>query len=418
MLKAKRIISFLLVIIMAFSCFMFVGCDILENILNQTQNNSGEPSGDSGNDGDEGHDDFISSIGGVSETFTGGVSKVSYTDVDKAATAFVENEISGEKDVEIIATVSKGNLSKEKIDSLGIPQADKEGIVSVEEIEVEYAEETPSAQGANGFALNYKGTLNTSKKVKVYIIKYPNEFKYYTPCPVTGDTLNKSYYDSVFDMEKYKNCTYNTSMTMEMNMVIPGEGSMDIDMTITQKMAITETAILLEQVQTGTISDGDTTEPANYAIYAYIVNGQDGIVCYISTDKEEWFQASLTQIGFSDYEELTPFYDQYLDYTYFKKTNYGFELSEENAQQFINKTLSDELAGLGAQVDGLNFDIDLFVKYYVREGVLTGAREDVVMNMSVSEGDETMTMDYVIVAEMTVSNYGSTVVEQPFDDVA
>ncbi len=348
---------------------------------------------------------FIAGIGGVSETYTGGVSVESYPTKEEAAAAYVENEVVGEKNVSVVNTVLCGALSEQEIQDLKLPAEEAEGIIGVDEIEVEYREE-----GIEEVARKVRGTLNTTKKVKVYIIKFEDECKYYTPCPITGDTINKSYYDSVFNNEKYTNCTYNTSMTMIMAVQIPGEATESIKVTSTQKLSFSENAILLEQTA-GYSAAGQEVAPQT--IYAYIAKEGDRMVCYISMDNQEWIEGDLTTVGFTSFEELTPFYDQYLDYSYFTKTDFGFELSEANARQFIAETLQDTVSMETYE----SFDLDMFAKYYVSQGVLSGFRMEMDMQYSVSNGpgEGSSHGTLAVVGETTVTNYGTTVVEKPFD---
>ncbi len=388
-----KIMSLCLALLVIFSALLLAGC-------------SRDKSADQAEK--EEHNAFIDKLGGVSETYTGSVSAQSYATNQEAATAYVEKEISGEQAVSVVGTVSLGTLSAKEINDLNIPDADSEGIVDVEQIEVEYQE--LGGDSSDEMSVQTLGTLNKTKKVRVYIIKYENDFKYYTPCPVTGETINKSYYDSVFNSEKYQNCTYNTTMTLDMDMDYSslGMGTMTMTMTMSQTIYYSSTGILIEQRET-TSMPALLGESGEEVLYAYIVKGEDdSLICYISEDNDEWYEGDLYQIGFSTMEELTPFYDQYLDYTYFTKTNYGFELSEENAAQYVNETLADTLGASTA--DGLG--INMFAKYYVSEGVLSGMRMDMTMDMS----EAGISVSCVAVGETSVTNYGTTVVEQPFED--
>lgn len=60
-------------------------------------------------------------------------------------------------------------------------------------------------------------------------------------------------------------------------------------------------------------------------------------VTYLVDD--EWEEADLTAVGSTSIEELTPFYDQYLDYTYFTKIKYGFALADIKAKKNFMDTL-------------------------------------------------------------------------------
>ncbi|MBO5411784.1 MAG: hypothetical protein J6A38_01710 [Clostridia bacterium] len=361
------------------------------------------------------HEDFINEIGGVSETYVGAVSETSYATAQEAATAYVAEEIVGSADATVINAESKGELTSEQVTALQLPADIQEGMQSVEKLEVEYSVAENS----------YMDTLNTNKKVTVYVIKYANDFKYYSPMPVTGETITKSYYDSVFDYEKYKNCTYSMDMTTtyEISLSIPSYGSMEMDMTMTmhQFAKYAEGKIYLEQSMTMTV-DGDELltegmgdfEEMNESLCVYLEEVDGETVCYVKTDVNgtEWNPTELHEIGFYDLEELTPFYDQYLDYTYFTKTNYGFEISSERMEKFLAETF--EMADMSAYAGML--DIDLLVKYYVNQGALSGMREDGTISINASEDGMSVKAEGVVEAIAKVTNYGTTVVEKPFTE--
>lgn len=358
-------------------------------------------------------ENFIADIGGVSETFTGVASAESYETAHAAAYAYVETEIVGEAGAEILTTETKASYEGTQIAALNIPAEITADAQSVEEIEVEYAVSEDEAY--------MSAASSSTKKVKVYVIKYETNWKYYTPCPETGATISKSYYESVFDYEKYQNCTYDMDMVMEMDVKVSGGGyseKVSIEITASQFIQYTENAIYIEvsagysgmaDISGGEISDEYTS------MAAYLENTEDGISCWIKTSETAaWEEGYLTTIGFSGLEELTPFYDQYLDFTYFTKTDFGFELADENADKFIDLTLrQDESMGDLIEMFGENFDMDMFVKYYVSNGVLSGMRQDLTMDAKMTESGMTMKLSADVITTMACTNYGTTVVTKP-----
>lgn len=351
-------------------------------------------------------DKFIETLGGVSETYVGEVSEETYATQEKAAEAYVKEQIVGEKDVSIVNATSKGSLGAAEIAALEIPAEDSEGIVSVEEVEVEYSENEEIVPTA--------AAPTNTKKVKVYIIKYSDWFKYYTPCPVTGETVNKSYYDSVFNSEKYKNCTVESTVTE----TVTGSAQrqtvvMNVEMS--QLVKFTEDAIYLEM---STKSEMAISSQAGGVeerkIYGYITQDDDGMSCWVkmeSTNGEsvDWTEGDLTKIGFSDIEELAPFYDQYLDYTYFTKSDYGFTLAEENAAKYIEETF--ENFGIYLRQGG---KLDMFAEYYVCGGVLSGMRMDMDLDVAIKNQGVTVQTKVEANAVTKVTDYGKTTVTKPF----
>ncbi|MCI6733983.1 MAG: hypothetical protein MR437_02780, partial [Clostridiales bacterium] len=50
-----------------------------------------------------------------------------------------------------------------------------------------------------------------NKTTKVYIICFSGYYKYFSPALKTGETVTKSYFDSIFNASKYDNCTVEYS---------------------------------------------------------------------------------------------------------------------------------------------------------------------------------------------------------------
>jgi len=421
-LKLKKILSLVLVLSIVFATLCTTSCKKKSKDDNNDNNGSNDNSsniGDNiveeqpGKNGSEGRTEFISTIGGVSDTFEGVVSSESYNSPEAAAEAYVADEVVGNSGVEILSTTSKGVLSNSEITKLNLPEDVKAGLTSVEEIEVKYSEITATTFSNSVTA----DTLDTSKTVKVYVIKYTNDWKYFSPAPITGDTITKSYYDSVFNYEKYKNCTIESSYLLTVN--ASGTDGIDtysttVELRISQLIKHADNKVYLEQViETSEDGVSDTT-----TIYAYLEEQDGNVVCYVKIDptSETWYPTDLTAIGFGKMEELTPFYDQYLDYTYFTKTNYGFVLDKDNAELYVSQVLADSLSEFGdiLSSDGLN--IDMFAEYYVSAGVLSGMRMDVDLSFAMTEDGISLTATETVTSDIKCTNYGTTVVEKPFTE--
>ncbi|MBQ7352454.1 MAG: hypothetical protein IJW54_00455 [Clostridia bacterium] len=365
--------------------------------------------GDSGKtiDPEAGRDDFIGDIGGVSETYVGSASEESYETADSAAEAFVQNELAGQSDAVVLETTSKGELSSTEVTELNIPTDVMEGALSVEKIEVAYALNSADYYSACS-AESVTDTLNKNKVVTVYVIKYENDWKYFTPLPETGDTVSKSYYESVFDNEKYQNCTFKNDMKVYASASGGGQSfSMTINMSQLIKHA--DGKVYLEQRMYMEMPGVDNQETV---IYAYMEEVDGRVVCYVKqgADSTEWNPTNLSTIGFSSLEQLTPFYDQYLDYTYFTKADFGFVLNKENAAKYLAQALEDQDLGVAFSND----DINMYAEYYVSDGALSGMRLDAVVSMSVSQSGQSMSIYEEVSTTTTCTNYGTTVVEKPF----
>lgn len=407
MKKTKKFLASLFLLALSFVLCFAVAC-------------GGSNGGKSENDK---QNEFIADIGGVSETYQGSVSEEVYAEPAQAATAYVLEQVVGEKPAQIVNTESKGELSSTEITALNLPAEVSNGVIGVEKIEVEYSETiVPATVSQDGFvgATVLYDNANTTKKVTVYIIKYETGYKYFTPLPETGSTISKSYYDSVFNSAKYKNCTFETEMTMsmdyEMNMAGEVESSSS-DVSVYQLLKFTEDKIYMETRSTSKY-DGVTSSDEMY-MYIELVDSELKVYVkysysqgsYSDSTNGQWVEGSLEMIGFESIDELKPFAEQYLDYTFFTKTDYGFEIGQENFIEFLKYTIRDAELDFDEMKDYM--DLDMIAKYYVSDGVLSGMREDVEMSVEVSEMGVSMEMGLDIEAVATCTNYGTTVIENP-----
>lgn len=360
---------------------------------------------------DNGDSAFINSLGGVSETYVGAVSQYSYSSVNEAAEAYVSNEVAGYASSSVVSAETLQVFAPSEVD-ITIPNEFLENADSIEKVNVVYnvynATTYSSAQSSN----------STQYTTVVYIIKYDYMFKYFVPMPVTGDTISKSYYDSVFNSEKFENCTMSTSMdaSVSVDMSYGSETmNMTMEMKLTQDVQYDNGKIYLKQYsytsRIMTYNGENESEVDEQTIYAYITTDDYGyIVCYIKyNENDPWQRGYLNTIGFSSVEELTPFYGDYLDYTYFSKTSYGFALEKENAKQYFAQAFES----LGSGVAGVDFGedgINMVARYYVQEGVLTGTQVNATIDATVSESGQEADMNVTVTGITTCTNYGSTVV--------
>lgn len=343
------------------------------------------------------HEAFIRELGGTSETYTGTVSSTTYATASQAIETCVANEVAGNKASVVNTTTTE--LSKEQVESLNIPASETEGMLGVDKVEVEY---NVSAENAES---------NEKKTAQIYILKFANEYKYYTTRPANGEIVTQSYYNSVFDDENYTNCTLNS--TMEINFDLRnGDETATTTIKMTQFAKYSENAIYLEQtteMATETnAAEGTSSDSVSEKVWGYMAKNTTWN-CYISRDGKNWDWTSLSSFGVYQMSELLPFASEKTTYSYFTKTDYGFELTNENARRYVQNTLGQLSAYLGE-----DSAMELFAKYYVCNGALSGMRME--MDIDVDYGNSTkVTGSITAVAESKVTDYGTTVVEKPFD---
>ena len=374
-------------------------------MLSVTSCGGGGESG--GVDPEEGRADFIASLGGVSETFAGSVSTVEYETAEAAASAYVVEEVVGQKEASIVSAESKGELDSAAITALNIPEEYSEGILAVEEYEVEYSVLAGGDEAVSG----------ENTRVTVYIIKYESAWKYFTPAPIVGETITKAYYDSVFNSDKFKNCTYENVTSMNMVIDVSAEGyseSIELTLTLTQRIKFTEGKIYLEQTCATEANDPTYADMVDIGddMTVYLETVGDEIVCYTLNPGGQWSRSNIYISGFGDLSQLAPFHDQYIDYSYFTKADFGFKLADENADRYVEQLFS-AVSQMAQSMGGGDLDMDMYAEYYVADGALTGMRMDLELNMEISESGASM--DFVTTANSTIvcSNYGTTVVERP-----
>ena len=404
----KRILSLVLALVLLASAVCLTGCFNTE--LATENGGSGSGSGNGGGNGgknDKAPSDLINKVGGASETFEGALSEEVYSSAEDAATAYIAEEVVGNGDAEILSTKEKGTLSALQAVDAGIPAEFVDNADEIKEIEVTYTVADASLDSGVSVMANRKTT------VKVYVIKINFDWQYFTPRPVTGDTITKTYYDSVFNAENYKNCTMESTVKTYMSTKVSYMGeTMDevAENTVHQLIKYADGKIYMEQKVTSTSNTSGTT---TNEIYFYLEETEDGeTLCYVKTSADAmWSYGSLYSIGFTSVEQLTPFYNQYLDYTYFTKTDYGFALADDNARAYFTKAFS-ALAGSFASLTE-NMDFEMLAKYVVKNGALSAMINTAVVGMNYSEMGATVSMLVKADSEITCTNYGTTYIERP-----
>ena len=360
---------------------------------------------------------FINEIGGTSETFTGVVSEYEYYSADEAAEEYVHREISGDDYV----TVNSVILRNGAVEPSGIiPEELLSGSDLVEMYEVEFTRPSYAAVSSGVQAVSSYENGN-SERAFVYVIRYgENKWRYYTPMPGNGDLLNHSYFKSIFDSEKYNNCTFEIVRTTKTSTF----GFTASTSTITWLMKIADGKFYLEQTVETSAFFQNNVQKTNF----YLEATADGDAkCYIQENGGEWEYRPNTTVAFYNglyvidtVDEFTPFFDHSeFSSTYFEKTNYGFEVPEEKGKDYFMDTyywreLSRALRSEGIYVYDEDTEVEkLYAEYFVQEGALTGMR----MNGKVTFTDEsegiTLKFTYETDYVAKITNYGSTVIESP-----
>lgn len=397
----KKILSVFLCVMLAFACACFsVGCKESSEKIESEKN-------------------FIKDIGGCSETYDGNVSTKQYASQDNAVYDYVAQEVLSDSSANFsVQQTTATTLTKQEA-SLLVPLRFMENAVSVKKIEANYSV-TNNATQTETYSFKTFASNDASKKVVVYVIDYGEYFKYFSPVVTTGETITKSYYESIFNWEKYKNCTINNTTYME-NKFDDFSGTAETTCVV----KYTEDKLYLEtntSIKTSVLNE-------NVKVKFYLETVDGTLKCYLYYDGS-WtevalstFKDSLSQTGqtiegdeLTSIEQISPFKDSYLDFTYFKKTDYGCELNQEHITAYLNQAFNQIMQEESSEIGLNNFKFNGSVKYYVSKGVLSGIRTIINMSydMEITEG-QTTNMSIKITSSEKCLDYGTTTVTRPAD---
>lgn len=302
-----------------------------------------------------------------SETFQGAISEETYESVESAVKGFLEEEVSGlTVQAEYVGYEKEAELSQKEIDDLPLGEY-TEGLLSVEKGQVEYRETEEE-----GVALTAASSETTKRTV--YILSYTDMFRFFVPPVNTGETLTAKYYDSVFQAEKYYNCTMRVVMKQH-------EGEHLSNSSVIAKA--TETALYEEDYQNENFS-GDRD-------VAYGLEKDGSILWYYSFEDEPF------RYGYSESGSVKNFFSDWfdmrfgnLDHTYFEKTETGYSLRAEKYAALM------ESLGLGSAE---NYTLEYV--FNVADGRLAD------VHMKIEYGELSSVMD------IKFSDFGSTKVTVP-----
>lgn len=331
--------------------------------------------------------------GNYSETFIGELSEDGYADKDEAAGAFIENELNGLKfQAEFVSYEAGETLTDEQVEALDIPADLQDKVVSVESGTVSYRlSDTGEAALASADTAEYN--------ISIYIVVIsPSgtqvyEYHYYVPPMETGNGLTKSYFESVFEVEKYKNCVITENVTAT---------TMGMSSKITSSMTIADDKILLTQH-----SETPMEEPTD--VSGYFEKTLTGMDVWVSNDGgETWTKDNygyMAGLGYDSIESIInsirPGFD---DFTFYVKTNKGFKVKDELMEDFCRQSFEALMSYYGSNVSNLKASCEFFVT----EGVISKA----VTKVSMKINAQGITMDVSSESTSTFS-YGNAQVERP-----
>lgn len=366
----KKILASLLAIVTVFACIAFTACD--------------------------------SDKTNYSETYEGTLSTESFTSPVNAAEAFIANEIDSEASHATFQSYTKtADLTEGEIAKLSLTEEQIADVKSAEKGVIYYTKATPSTA-----TLPYAVEDPDLKSQTIYIIEFNTSsvggsVKYLAPLPKVGEAVTKSYLESVFNLEDYKNCTQTYEMPITVKL---SQGGQSATMKINTKATarITETAV--EMVVTATASMMGISETKT--VKSYLVDSPNGILQATLNDGY-WDVTNYTyQTGVEKIADMFASNLPDADYSYLVKTKTGFKISDEYLSTLMDDLLSD--AGVGDYYDN-GFNISMSAEYFVSQGRL----DNVQVSLKMTGSMEGMSSTITIKAKNTFSNFGTTKVTVP-----
>lgn len=363
----KKILASLLAIVTVFACIAFTACD------NSDKTN-------------------------YSETYEGTLSVASYTTPVNAAEAFILNEIDSEASHATFQSYTKtADLTEDEIAKLNLTEEQIADIKSAEKGMIYYTKSD---------TLTYAAAATNLKHQTIYIIEFntPSDggsVKYLAPLPQAGEAVTKSYLESVFNAEDYKNCTQTYEMPITIKVT---EGRQSVTMKISTKITarITETAV--EMIVTATISMMGYSETET--VKSYLVDSPSGIL-QATLSGGYWDVSNYTyQSGVEKIADLFASNLPDADYSYLVKTKNGFKMSEEYLSTLLDDLLND--ADIGDYYDN-GFNVSMGAEYFVSQGRL----DNVQVSLNMKGSMDGMSTDISIKAINKYSNFGTTKVTIP-----
>lgn len=357
--------------------------------------------------------DFVNEIGGTSDTYEGAVSSESYDSAEECATFYVMSEVIGDKGVSAINVDDGSELTSAEVSAIGVSASVLGDYEWVKKYNVTYTEKDTADGG-----ITFMSDRDVSRTQVVYVVKYTDGgFKYIAPKPINGETITSSYYESLFNSEEYANCTMTstTKINLDISASYQGEkqkGTMTVNYDTLTK--IDGNKVYLEMtikcIYGDVLAQGDMPN-VDQTLKAYIISTDNGYELYFyDSDNGSWQSGTFANVGLNSYRDLLPFVGmQDLDYTYYKKTDYGCEVDFSRIADYLMDSLGDEL-GAGMQyLDQMK--IDGYAKLYVSRGVLSGAREYIDLSCNIEQQGVKVKISESALVEMVCNNYGTTVVD-------
>ena len=313
-----------------------------------------------------------------SNKFTGVVSQNSYSSIEEALSAFLEEEFSSN-------LVGRYNYSS----------YEKTGTLTQTEINwLDIKKESGSQiKGEKGIVVFTCENSETMYETEVYLLNEDGNYRYCTVEPWDDIPLSKSYYNFIVQKEKYENVTVKIDTTTLLNRDgFKTTTNINLDLYCTEEYVYVS---FDKQVYSGAVSDIEFVE-------LWIINTESGIKVYTVGENSEYVQVTddILPVLNDTLDNITPIatFKNYKHTAFMYKDN-TFYLKEEVKEEYKNKFLQELFGNTDGEVFAINTDVEI-----------ERDRISVVTETANAKSGEN-TISHVMTA--TYTEYGKTVVQIP-----
>lgn len=337
-----------------------------------------------------------------SETFAGTVSTQTYSTQSEAVAACVATELSGNGvTVEMTGYRKDGELTESEIEKLNISAEVNGGIRSVEKGKAYFTE----ANAASAYAA---ADADNGMYITVYVIKFTPEgatttqYKYFIPLPEAGESLSMSYLTSVFEADKYRNCT--VSCTNKTTSKVMG---ISVTVAIGYNIAITETQVKINYTM--------SMLGMSQSFAVYLAEAEETVKCVAETEGQFYdFDLSEIDLEINSISDIYTSQITEVECLTHTKTEYGFKMNNEFLEPLAKAVIDSGLYATGEVTGSINYDAP-YCNYYVVEGKLYkmtshfGGNAQIMTDGAASATNVAITSD----TEVKYTNFGTTTVSIP-----
>lgn len=345
----------------------------------------------------------LSNVG--NESFKGQISEQSYTDTEVAARAFLKNELDGKTSkTKFISYTKQQDISRDELEKLPLGEIKPSDVTSAEAGTVTY--ELTSGTGS----LLADTEEESTRTHTIYILVVGDRCFYFVPEARNGEMLSNSYYKDLWNLDHYRNST----MTCAIETAVEASGNqgerLKFDMKISITMKLSETGIYMK-MDTTIDASGDGAEELG-SLLGGSMEAANLETYFIEKDGALW-GCIKTESGWvakvSEYTSVENFFlknnqqPEFLDYTYFVKTDNGFRIDPTKIQLYVKN--------YNPAFQAMSNSIDMKAEYIIEDERLKSSVAEIKMEQN-AEGAK---MGLSMFVKCEYRDYGKTTVTLPAD---